>query len=73
MDGNVYGFQECAFILSNNEGRRAFLAYLELRAFVSVYIDDRNNAMEGEGLSEEELLALYGKQPNEVMDIVDAN
>ena len=40
----------------------------ELRAFISVYIDDTIIAMEGEGLTEEELVALNEKQLNQVME-----
>ena len=50
-----------------------FTAHPELRAFVSVYIDDIIITTEGEGLTEEELVALYEKQLNQVMDILDAN
>ena len=50
-----------------------FAAQPELRAFVSVYIDDTIIATEGEGLTEEELVALHEKQLNQVMDILDAN
>ena len=47
-------------------------AHPELRAFVSVYIDDIIIATEGEGLTEEELVALHKKQLNQVMAILDA-
>ena len=50
-----------------------FTAHPELRAFVSVYIDDIIIATEGEGLTEAELVALHGKQLNQVLDILDAN
>ena len=50
-----------------------FTAHPELRAFVSVYIHDMIIATEGEGLTEEELVALHEKQLNQVMDILDAN
>ena len=50
-----------------------FTAHPELRAFVSVYIDDIIIATEGEGLTEEELVAPHEKQLNQVMDILDAN
>ena len=50
-----------------------FKAHPELRAFVSVYIDDITIATEGGGLTEEELVALHEKQLNQVMDILDAN
>ena len=39
----------------------------ELRAFVSVYIDDIIIATEGEGLTEAELVALHEKQLNQVL------
>ena len=48
-----------------------FTSHPELRAFASVYIDDIIIATEGEGLSEEEPLALHEKQLNQVMDILD--
>ena len=41
-----------------------FKAHPELRAFVSVYIHDIIVATDGEGLTEEELVALYEKQLN---------
>ena len=50
-----------------------FTAYPELGAFVSVYIDHIIIATEGEGLTEEELVAQHRKQLNEVMDILDGN
>ena len=50
-----------------------FTPHPELRPFVSVNIDDTNIPTEVEGLTEEELVALHDKQPNEVMDILDAN
>ena len=50
-----------------------FTAHSELRAFVSVYIDDIIIATEGEGLTEEELVPLHEKQLNQVMDILDAD
>ena len=50
-----------------------FTAHPELRALVSVYIDDIIIATEAEGLTEEELVALHEKQLNRVMDILDAN
>ena len=50
-----------------------FTAHPELRAFVSVYIDDIIIATEGEGLTEAELVALHEKQLNQVLDILDAN
>ena len=50
-----------------------FTAHPELRAFVSVYIDDIIIATEGEGVTEEELVALHENQLNQVMDILDAN
>ena len=50
-----------------------FSAHPELRAFVSVYIDDIIIATEGEGLTEAELVALHEKQLNQVLDILDAN
>ena len=50
-----------------------FRAHPELLIFVSVYIDDMIIAMEGEGLTDEELVALHQKQLNGVMDILDAN
>ena len=50
-----------------------FTAHPELRAFVSGYIDDRIIATKGEGLTEEELVALHEKQLNGVMDILDTN
>ena len=50
-----------------------FTAHPELRALVSVYIGDIIIATEGEGLTEEELVALHEKQLNQVMDILDAN
>ena len=49
-----------------------FTAHPELRAFVSGYTDDIIIATEGEGLTEEELVALHEKQLNQVMDILDA-
>ena len=48
-----------------------FSKHAELRAFVSVYIDDIIVPTEGEGLSEEELVALHEKQVNQVLDILD--
>ena len=50
-----------------------FTTHPELRAFVSVYIDDIIIATEGEGLTEAELVALHEKQLNQVLDILDAN
>ena len=50
-----------------------FTAHAELRASVSLYINDIIVATEGEGLTEEELVALHKKQLNQVMDILDAN
>ena len=50
-----------------------FTAHPELRAFVSVYIDDIIIATEGGGLTEAELVALHEKQLNQVLDILDAN
>ena len=50
-----------------------FTAHPELRANVSVYIDDIIIATEGEGLTEEEFVALHETQLNQVMDILDAN
>ena len=50
-----------------------FTAHPELRALVSVYIDDIIIATEGEGLTEAELVALHEKQLNQVLDILDAN
>ena len=50
-----------------------FTAHPELRAFASVYIDDVIIATEGEGLTEDELVALHEKQLNQVIDILDAN
>ena len=50
-----------------------FTAHPQLRAFVSVYIDDTIIATEGEGLTEEELVAVHEKQLIQVMDILDAN
>ena len=50
-----------------------FTADPELRAFVSVYIDDIIIATEGQGLTDEELVALHEKQLDQVMDILDAN
>ena len=50
-----------------------FTAHPELRAFVSVYIDDIIIATEGEGLTEAELVALHEKQLNQVLDILNAN
>ena len=38
-----------------------------------MYIDDRFIATEGEGLTEEELVAPHEKQLNQIMDILDAN
>ena len=38
-----------------------FTAHPELRTFVSVYIDDRIIATEGEELTEEEVVALHEK------------
>ena len=50
-----------------------FTAYLELCAFVSVYIDHKIIAIEWEGLTEEQLVAPNERQLNRVMDILDAN
>ena len=50
-----------------------FAAHPDLRAFISVYIDDIIITTEGEGLTIEELVALHEKQLNQVMDILDAN
>ena len=50
-----------------------FTAHPELRAFVSVYIDDIIIATEGEGLTKAELVTLHEKQLNQVLDILDAN
>ena len=50
-----------------------FTAHPQLRAFISVYIDDIIIATAGEGPTEEELVALHEKQLNPVMDILDAN
>ena len=50
-----------------------FTAHPELRAFVSVYIDDIIIATEGEGLTEAKQVALHEKQLNQVLDILQAN
>ena len=50
-----------------------FPAHPELRAFVRVYIGDIIIAKEGEGLTEEEPVALHDKSLNCVMDVLDAN
>ena len=50
-----------------------FTAYPQVRAFVSVYIDDVIIVKEGQGLTEEELGPLHEKQLNPVLDILDAN
>ena len=50
-----------------------FAAHSELRAFVSVHIDDIIIPTDGEELTEEELVSLHEKQLNQVMDILDAN
>ena len=49
-----------------------FIAHPELRAFVSVYIDDIIATEKG-GLPEEEVVPLHEKLLNHVMDILDAN
>ena len=50
-----------------------FTAHPELRAFVNVHIDDIIVATEGEGLTEDKLVALHDKHLNQVMDVHDAN
>ena len=50
-----------------------FTAHPQLRAFVSVYMDDIIIATEGEGLTEEELVALHERQLNQVINILDVN
>ena len=50
-----------------------FTAHPELRAFVSVYIDDIIIATEGGRLTEEELVAVYEKQLTQVMDSLNGN
>ena len=50
-----------------------FTTHPELRAFISVYIDDKNIARETERLTEKELVTLYQRQLNQMVDILDAN
>ena len=48
-------------------------AHFELCALVGVYMDDLIIATEGEGLTEEDLVAQHEKQVNQVMGNLDAN
>ena len=45
----------------------------ELCSFVTMYIDAITIATQGDGPTEEELVALHEKQLNQVMDILDVN
>ena len=64
------GLKKAPSFCQRTMGDLIFTAHPELRAFVGVYIDDIIIATEGEGLTEEELVAPHEKQLNQVMELL---